>query len=323
MIKLVSPKSWDQLTERDGLLVTENGESYRLNDGIPELIYPKNLLKSDEESVDWYRDNADVYDDYLPLTFATFGCDELVERRRMIEKLDLQPTDAVLETGCGTGRDSLLIAEKLGADGELHMHDLSYDILKHAVPKFKAKSLEASTIFCLSNASYLPYEDNMFDKAFHFGGLNTFGEKRRALEEMARVVKPGGRIVVGDENMPTWLRETEFGKVLMNSNPHYRYDLPLECIPISAREVSIEWIIGGVFYVISFVNGSAEPEADLDFEIPGPKGGTHRTRYYGQISGLDEETLELARRARAAKGESMSAWLNRTIKNSAEQELND
>ena len=284
MINLVSPKTLRPLIAEDGGLITDDEERYELKAGIPDLVYPRIPLTSDEESLTWYQDNADIYDDNLPLTFATFGCDEATERGRMIAKLDLTPEDAVLETGCGTGRDSMLIAEQLGPAGELHMHDISYDILKHALPKLESAQYEPTINFCLSNASYLPYEENVFDKAFHFGGLNTFSEKRRAIEEMTRVVKPGGKIVIGDENMPVWLRGTEFGKVLMNSNPHYAYDLPLECLPIGAREVCLEWIIGGVFYVISFVNGEGEPDADLDFEIPGPKGGTHRTRYYGQVS---------------------------------------
>ena len=60
------------------------------------------------------------------------------------------------------------------------------------------------------------------DRTFHFGGINTFGDIKRAFSEMVRVTKPNGRIVVGDENMPVWLRNTEFGKI-MNSNPHYKY----------------------------------------------------------------------------------------------------
>ena len=47
--------------------------------------------------------------------------------------------------------------------------------------------------------------------------------------------------------MPVWLRETEFGKVLMNSNPHYKYDLPLKHLPINARNVKLEWFIGLCF----------------------------------------------------------------------------
>jgi hypothetical protein len=139
---------------------------------------------------------------------------------------------------------------------------------------------------------------------------------------MIRVVKPGGKIVVGDENMPVWLRETEFGKILMNSNPHYKYDLPIDLIPVAARNVSIDWVIGGVFYIISFVKGSGEPYADFDFQIPGIRGGTHRTRFYGHLEGLSPETIDLAKKARKATNQSMFDWLESAVKAAALKDLN-
>ena len=113
--------------------------------------------------------------------------------------------------------------------------------------------------------------------------------------------------------MPPWLRSTEFGKILMNSNPHYHYGLPLEHVPVSAREVNLSWVLGGVFYVIDFVVGEGEPRADFDFEIPGPRGGTHRTRYYGHLEGVSAEAAQRAREAREQAGLSMYEWLNEAI----------
>jgi hypothetical protein len=123
--------------------------------------------------------------------------------------------------------------------------------------------------------------------------------------------------------MPPWLRETEFGRILMNSNPHYRYDLPLEHLPVEARNVSLRWIIGGVFYVFEFEVGIGEPTAAYDFAIPGPRGGTHRTRYYGHLEGVAPDVKALAQKARAKSGKSMHAWLNETVRRAAEAELDD
>ena len=168
----------------------------------------------------------------------------------------------------------------------------------------------------------MPFSENFFDKVFHFGGLNTFGDIRRSFQEIVRVTKPGGRVVVGDESMPPWLRDTEFGKILINSNKHYEFDLPLKHLPIEARNVKIEWIIGGVFYVISFDIGEGAPSADFDFIIPGARGGTHRTRYYGNLEGLSEEAVALAKEAREKTKLSMHEWLNKAIKEYAERSLN-
>src|SRR5690606_10444335 len=80
----------------------------------------------------------------------------------------------------------------------------------------------------IANASYLPFPDDYFDAAHHFGGLSTFADVKRCLKELARVVKPGGKVVVGDESMGLWLRDTEFGKIMRNSNPLFNYHIPYE-----------------------------------------------------------------------------------------------
>lgn len=55
--------------------------------------------------------------------------------------------------------------------------------------------------FSVGNASYLPFPDGFFDAAYHFGGLNLFTDKKRALAEMTRVVKRGGKVVAADEGL--------------------------------------------------------------------------------------------------------------------------
>jgi hypothetical protein len=136
-------------------------------------------------------------------------------------------------------------------------------------------------------------------------------------------VKPGGRVVVGDESMPPWLRHTEFAKVLINSSSHYDNDLPLADMPVEARDVVIEYILGGAFYLLSFTVGVGEPSADFDFEIPGVRGGTHRTRLYGQLEGVTLETKRLAQLAREKRGISMHAWLDETVRRAAARDLSE
>ena len=306
-----------QFVSKDGL------HSYEVTNGIPDFIFPRveALPKSDVESLDWYKNNADVYDEFLPLTFTTFRCSEDEERDSLVNSLNLTGSETVLEFGCGTGRDSERIAKRLDSSGKLYLQDISYDILRIGYNKFKGLSFAPPIEFSLANGYFLPFNDNYFDRVFHFGGLNTFGDQKRTFEEIVRVCKPGARVVIGDESMPTWLRDTDFGKVLMNSNPHYKYELPLKHLPVEARNVNLQWIIGGVFYVISFDVGEGMPYADLDFEIPGPRGGTHNTRYFGHIEGFSAEARDMAIKARNASGKSMHCWLNDAVINAAKQEL--
>lgn len=94
--------------------------------------------------------------------------------------------------------------------------------------------------FFTGNAITLPFQDGFFDAAFHFGGINLFGDRSKAVAEMARVVKKGGRVVFGDEGLAPWLRKTEYGKILMNSSALYAYETPFDAMPVSAREVSLQ-----------------------------------------------------------------------------------
>ena len=296
---------------------------YPMKSGIPDFNFPPSnqLSSSDLQSLDWYRDNAQFYDEYLPLTFETFKCDEEKERGRLIEALQLTGSEVVLEFGCGTGRDSELIARKLNNKGRLFLQDISHEILNIAVKKFENLNLDLEVDFSLANGYFLPFADQTFDRIFHFGGLNTFGDKQRTFREIVRVSKPGAKIVIGDESMPPWLRDLEFGKVLMNSNPHYKYDLPLKYLPAEARNVKVEWFIGGVFYFITFDIGDGLPYANFDFEIPGPRGGTHRTRYHGQIEGVSREAQDLAIEAQKLTRKSMHRWLNEAIISAAKKDL--
>ncbi len=303
-----------------GRLVSENGSIFEVKQGVPDFTYPQQLPTSDKEAKQWYDANANVYDEYLPLTFNTFDVDETSVRNILVDKLRLKPEHKVLELGAGTGRDSVLIAERLSESGELYLQDISLPIFEKSFSKLATSSVPIE--FHIGNACYLPFPDQYFDATYHFGGLNTFSDISRFFSECVRVTKFGGRIVVGDESMPVWLRNTDFAKILMNSNPHYHYDLPLKHLPIEARNVKLEWIIGGVFYVIDFDVGSGVPPANFDFEIPGSRGGTHRTRYFGQVEGITPEAKLLAQNARAISGKSMHCWLDDVITEAAQREIN-
>lgn len=303
----------------NGTLACGCGETFPIVDGIPDLTYPLQLAASDLEAKKWYDDNADSYDENLHLTFETFQENEDAVRSRLVQRLGLKHDSCVLELGAGSGRDSVFIADQLGANGRLYMQDLSLAILRKSFPKLAGKRV--CTEFHVGNACHLPFPDKAFDAVFHFGGLNTFSDIRGFFSEINRVAKVGAKIVVGDENMPVWLRDTEFGKVLMNSNPLYRYELPLQHLPVSCREVKIEWILGGVFYVIEYSVGEGEPFADLDFEIPGARGGTHRTRYHGNLEGVTPEAKKLAGKASARMGKSLHRWLDDVVRDAAARDL--
>jgi ubiquinone/menaquinone biosynthesis C-methylase UbiE len=254
--------------------------SFAVEDGIPNLVHPPDLLPSDREFKEKYDAGAEDYDTGLDWLFAVFRKREEDVRERMIDLLDLHPGARVLETGCGTGRDSLHIVRRIAPGGELYAQDLSVGMLRVARRKLAGSPVPVELV--LSNASYLPFADAVFDAAFHFGGINTFGEVRRAIDELTRVVASGGRVVFGDEGIAPWLREKLLGRILVNANPLYAHRPPVEQLPPNALDVRLHWILGNAFYLVEYRVGDGPPPVDLDLPIPGPRGGTLRSRYYGK-----------------------------------------
>jgi SAM-dependent methyltransferase len=230
----------------------------------------------------------------------------------------------VLEIGCGTGRDSIHIAGQL-KKGEFFIQDLSGHMVRKCRDNMRkygsSVRLGYRLEFFVGNASYLPFADGFFDAVFHFGGVNEFSEKERTIEEMARVVRIGGKVVFGDESMAPWLRNTEYGKILMNNNRLLEHEIPINLLPENARDVRIRWILGNSFYLIDFSVGEGTPPINLDLPHKGVRGGTCRTRYFGQLEGVTLKTKELAEQAAREAGLSMHDWLEKTVRENAENVL--
>lgn len=304
-----------------GVLISEDGREYPINDGVPDFTYPPQLPEEDANARAFYDGRGDAYDANLHLTFDTHGEDENKVRNKFIDALELKPSSRVLEVAFGTGRDSEIIASRLGRDGQLCLTDISSEMLSRGQKRLEGVAVP--TTYCLSNASYLSYSDQYFDAVYSFGALGEFSDIKRSLAEMVRVSKVGAKVVVGDESIPLWLRETEFAKILVTTNKQFLAKVPLEEMPVEARDVCLRWVIGGVFYLIDFKVGDGEPKGNFDIEIPGIRGGTLRTRYLGQLESVTPETKQLVERARKKRGISMHQWLEEVNQQAALRDLGE
>ncbi|RQP24375.1 methyltransferase domain-containing protein [Piscinibacter terrae] len=302
-------------------LVCAQGHRHPVVDGLPDFVPQESLNEEQRQSIDYYDQSAAIYDDVADLSFRIQKQDEAVTRREFVKLLALQPDDRVLEIATGTGRDAVNIAEQLGADGLLCAMDLSRAMLLRC--REKLADAKPAVELCVGSASSLPFADGTFDALFSFGGLNVFPDVAGALREMVRVCKPGARIVVGDESLGPWLHESEYGRILLHNSPLFRHQPPLHLLPVQARKVRLQWVVGAAYYLIDFEVGEGEPPADFDIEIPGARGGTLRTRYHGRLEGVSPETLALARKAREKSGQSMHHWLDDVVRAAALKALED
>lgn len=307
-----------------GELRSEAGSRYKVHEGIPVLLSASLMAEAEQATQGEYDAAAEQkYDAAVDWLFKSFYENEDEVREMMIDLLRLGREAKVLEIGAGTGRDSFRIARRLGKTGEFFVQDLSEQMLLKARARLAEsrnirESLHPSINYLVSTARYLPFRDGYFDAVFHFGGFNTFSDPRKTLAEMTRIVKNGGRIVVGDESLPPWLEGTEFGEILLTNNPLFKNKAPLQSLPTGAREVTIRWILGGCFYLIDFTVGDGPPPINLDLPHKGWRGGTMRTRYYGQLEGVSLESREKAIAAARRCGISVHEWLDAVVRKAAE-----
>jgi ubiquinone/menaquinone biosynthesis C-methylase UbiE len=121
----------------------------------------------------------------------------LITRARLREVLEPVPGDRVLEVGPGTGYYSLSVAEWIAPDGMLDVLDIQQEMLDHTVRRAGERGV-ANIEAMRGDARKLPYLESTFDAAFLAAVLGEIPDQDAALRELARVLKPGGRLVVGE-----------------------------------------------------------------------------------------------------------------------------
>ena len=103
----------------------------------------------------------------------------------------------MLEVGPGTGYYTLDVAEWVGPGGSVDILDLQQEMLDHTMRRAGERGL-ANITPTQSDATAMPYEDGTYDAAYLVTVLGEIPDQDAALRELARVLKPGGRLVVGE-----------------------------------------------------------------------------------------------------------------------------
>jgi demethylmenaquinone methyltransferase / 2-methoxy-6-polyprenyl-1,4-benzoquinol methylase len=133
-------------------------------------------------------------------------------RRRAADLAALAPGDAALDVATGTGDLAFELARRVAPGGSVVGADFSEGMLDLARAKVGTPAAAAggfpgaasvSPRFETANALSLPYDDDTFAAATVGFGARNFSELERGLAEMARVVAPGGRVVVLEITTPT------------------------------------------------------------------------------------------------------------------------
>jgi demethylmenaquinone methyltransferase/2-methoxy-6-polyprenyl-1,4-benzoquinol methylase len=155
-----------------------------------------------------------------------------VWKRYTLTVANPQPGDQVLDIAGGTGDLSLAFAKKVGPTGRVVHTDINEAMLREGRNRLLDLGVVLPTLVC--DAEQLPFESNAFDFVSVAFGLRNMTHKDRALAEMQRVLKPGGKLLVLEfsrvakplEKAYDWYSFNilpKLGRLVANDEDSYRY----------------------------------------------------------------------------------------------------
>lgn len=198
----------------------------------------------------FYNKIAGLYDLWEILFAGWFHGGRDAARHELLDKVKVRPGDRVLEVSIGTGVN----LRYLPAAAEYWGLDISRGMLRRGRRNLRRWKREATLLH--GTAEALPFQDEVFDVAFHIGGINFFHDPGQAVREMMRVAKRGALVLYGDETEKTvqeaYAKTPFVGKYFEKE----QVGSPLAWLPagvVAEHEV----ILKGMFYIVHFNKGAA------------------------------------------------------------------
>lgn len=125
-------------------------------------------------------------------------------RRRALQKIVTKDNpQQILDIACGTGDFSIAIAEQANPLTRIDGIDISEGMLEVMRNKLSERGLAGRITARLGDSESLPYDENTFDKVTIAFGIRNFAHREKALEEILRVLKPDGRLVILELSIPS------------------------------------------------------------------------------------------------------------------------
>jgi ubiquinone/menaquinone biosynthesis C-methylase UbiE len=136
----------------------------------------------------------DFFNEAAPGWDHNFYTPQMRERLpQLVSLFQLQKRARVLDVGAGTGGIVPYLLEAIGPEGSLWAIDFAEEMVRIGRMKFQK---ESRVVFELASVENLPYKDQFFDHVVCFGAFPHFGDKEEALEEMGRVLKTRGTLII-------------------------------------------------------------------------------------------------------------------------------
>ncbi|NND46012.1 MAG: bifunctional demethylmenaquinone methyltransferase/2-methoxy-6-polyprenyl-1,4-benzoquinol methylase UbiE [Xanthomonadales bacterium] len=113
-------------------------------------------------------------------------------KRHFVAHCDVRPGHRVLDLAGGTGDIAALLAPRVGSQGLVILSDINEAMLGIGRQRMDDRGLVGNLEYVLANAEELPFPDASFDRLTIAFGLRNVTDKDQALQQMRRVLKPGG-----------------------------------------------------------------------------------------------------------------------------------
>ena len=111
---------------------------------------------------------------------------------RMAKRLKIKPGSIVLDVGTGTGVFIPFLLRKIGEDGRI----IALDIAERMLGRARAKDFNGNIDYLCAGVTNIPLRNEIFDVIVCYSSFPHFQDKSRALTEMSRVIKEGGRLLI-------------------------------------------------------------------------------------------------------------------------------
>lgn len=172
--------------------------------------------------------------------------DDPAQYRAVFDALGVNAGERFLDVGCGTGGSVRALATRFPDVARAVGIDKSETMIAEA--RARTPAAGAAVEFQVADAHALPFPDDSFDGAFSLRVFEIIGEPRRALAEMARVLRPGGRVVVNGPDVDAWAIDSSDREVTRKIM-HYACDhetngwvgrqLPAWCGELGLTDISV------------------------------------------------------------------------------------
>ena len=133
----------------------------------------------------YFNQRAAIWDE-------TIAEKDTVKLERMAKRLNLKPGSTVLDVGTGTGVFLPFILEKIGSNGRV----IALDIAEEMLTRARDKGFAGSICYLCADVTDIPLDNEIFDAVVCYSSFPHFSDKPKALVEVHRVLKTGGRLSI-------------------------------------------------------------------------------------------------------------------------------